>query len=84
MYCLGGKRARREVKGEVSMKATTTLAVVLVIIGAAPEVRAQHTSVIINLTSRRLICLRTGESLWFRQLLLAKRGGERRLGDSTS
>ena len=42
------------------MKATTMLALVLVIIGAAPEVRAQHTSVVINLTEQTAYLLENG------------------------
>jgi hypothetical protein len=42
------------------MKATATLALVLVIIGAAPEVRAQHTSVVINLTEQTAYLFENG------------------------
>jgi L,D-transpeptidase catalytic domain len=42
------------------MKATTMLALALVVIGAAPEVRAQHTSVIINLTEQTAYLLENG------------------------
>ncbi|HEX6567016.1 MAG TPA: L,D-transpeptidase [Chthoniobacterales bacterium] len=44
----------------MSIKATTTLALALVIIGAAPEVRAQHTSVVINLTKQMAYLLENG------------------------
>lgn len=37
-----GKRTSSELNGEVRMKATTRLALALLIIGAAPELRARH------------------------------------------
>src|ERR1700741_4242017 len=51
---------RSEVEGEVNMNATTMLALALVIIGAAPEVREQHASVVINLTEQTDYLLENG------------------------
>jgi lipoprotein-anchoring transpeptidase ErfK/SrfK len=55
-----GRRASNEFEGEVSMKATTMLALAVVILGAAPKLRAQRTAIVINLTEQTAYLLENG------------------------
>ena len=42
------------------MKATSSFALALIILGAAPELHAQHTAVVINLTEQTAYLLQNG------------------------
>ena len=56
------------------MKATSVLVLALVIVGAAPEVRAQRTSVIINLTDQAAYLLENGRVVLVSPIASGKEG----------
>jgi hypothetical protein len=69
-----GKRASSELNCEVSMKATTRLALALVILGSAPELRAQRTAVLINLTEQTAYLLENGRAALVSPIASGKEG----------
>ena len=56
------------------MRATTTFALALVFLGAAPELRAQHTAVVINLTEQTAYLLENGRVVLVSPIASGKEG----------
>jgi hypothetical protein len=56
------------------MKATTMLALALVILGTTPELRAQHTTVVINLTEQTAYLLQNGRVALISPIASGKEG----------